>query len=79
MVLDGVTTSSDDDNDALIAANALPIETAQVLASCHSLIVVDNDLVGDPLEKAAFEVHNPSIDLDFNVPELIGHWLVIQE
>ena len=30
-----------------------PIETQQVLGCCHSLLLLDDDLVGDPLEKAA--------------------------
>ncbi|KAK8946005.1 putative cation-transporting ATPase [Platanthera guangdongensis] len=36
-------------------ANKLPRRTVEVLSACHSLVFVDNKLVGDPLEKAALK------------------------
>lgn len=33
----------------------VPVRTQEILASCHSLVFVDNKLVGDPLEKAALK------------------------
>lgn len=34
----------------------VPAEAAEVLSCCQSLVIVDNELIGDPLEKAALEV-----------------------
>jgi magnesium-transporting ATPase (P-type) len=44
--------------DGLLGADdlaALPREAARVMAACHSLVHVDGELVGDPLELAAFQ------------------------
>ncbi|KAM1366232.1 hypothetical protein ACFX2I_044366 [Malus domestica] len=47
----GSTSSTDLEADM----SNLPVRTAEILASCHALVFVDNKLVGDPLEKAALK------------------------
>ena len=37
----------------LVAVKDAPFETQSVLASCNALAILDGELVGDPLEKAA--------------------------
>jgi len=39
-------------DDELSSIGEIPDETLHVLASCHSLVCLDDSLVGDPLEKA---------------------------
>ncbi|KAK9170624.1 hypothetical protein Syun_002764 [Stephania yunnanensis] len=47
----GLSESTDLESDM----SRVPVRTAEVLASCHALVYVDNRLVGDPLEKAAIK------------------------
>ncbi|KAJ6762341.1 CATION-TRANSPORTING ATPASE [Salix koriyanagi] len=47
----GHTESTDLETDM----TKVPVCTAEILASCHALVFVDNKLVGDPLEKAALK------------------------
>jgi len=46
-VEEGVTS-----RDGVIPVESAPTEAIQVLATCHSLVMLDDGLVGDPLEKA---------------------------
>ncbi|XP_009590998.1 putative manganese-transporting ATPase PDR2 isoform X1 [Nicotiana tabacum] len=47
----GLTDSEDLEKEM----TKVPTRTQEILASCHSLVFVDNKLVGDPLEKAALK------------------------
>lgn len=49
LVVEGIALAKDGTKVTAIAD--APIESAQVLATCHSLAHVDDGLVGDPLEK----------------------------
>lgn len=57
LVVEGVAgiLGKDKDLKKINQSSDFPIETVQVMATCHSLVQLDNDLVGDPLEKATLE------------------------
>ncbi|KXJ78797.1 hypothetical protein RP20_CCG003545 [Aedes albopictus] len=50
LVVEGVAGLKKD--TSITAINEIPEHTAHVLGSCHSLVQLDDGLVGDPLEKA---------------------------
>ncbi|XP_036329335.1 manganese-transporting ATPase 13A1 [Rhagoletis pomonella] len=51
LMVEGIVGMSDDIN-AIVPMNRAVDHTIQVLATCHSLVMLDDGLVGDPLEKA---------------------------
>uniref|UniRef100_A0A1I8AK79 Cation-transporting ATPase n=1 Tax=Steinernema glaseri TaxID=37863 RepID=A0A1I8AK79_9BILA len=55
LVVEGIAGyAKGDDSTELIRSPAdLDVQTIQVLATCHSLVKFDEELVGDPLEKAS--------------------------
>ncbi|KAL1491663.1 hypothetical protein ABEB36_012225 [Hypothenemus hampei] len=50
LIVEGVALANNDSK--VTSIQDAPLETLQVLASCHSLAQLDDGLVGDPLEKA---------------------------
>nr|MBE5724989.1 putative cation-transporting ATPase 13A1 [Cucujiformia] len=50
LVIEGVALAEKD--STVTSLSEAPNETIQILASCHSLVQLDDGLVGDPLEKA---------------------------
>ncbi len=55
MVLRGLAGMPEQGQKLLQDVKAASKDTLRVLAACHSLIHIDGDLVGDPLERAAFK------------------------
>ena len=56
LIVEGVAaTPNSKDLKKINQSSELPLETVQVMATCHSLVQLEDDLVGDPLEKATLE------------------------
>merc|ERR1719328_893227 len=51
LIVEGVAGTSEDD-DSLVSLEKSPKESIQVLATCHSLVMMEDGMIGDPLEKA---------------------------
>ncbi|OWR44040.1 ATPase type 13A1 [Danaus plexippus plexippus] len=55
LVVEGVAGIGEHKDATVIPLVEAPMETIQVLASCHSLVQLDDGVVGDPLEKATLK------------------------
>ena len=55
MIVEGVAGTTKDNetkSGSLVPVEDAPKESVQVLATCHSLVMMDDGIIGDPLEKA---------------------------
>ena len=52
LVIEGVAGLNSEKNSEIISAQDAPVDTIKVLATCNSLVQLEDGLVGDPLEKA---------------------------
>ena len=51
LIVEGVAGTEEEDN-SLVSLEKAPKESIQVLATCHSLVMMEDGIIGDPLEKA---------------------------
>ena len=51
LIVEGVAGTNEDEK-ALVTLENAPKESIQVLATCHSLVMMEDGVIGDPLEKA---------------------------
>ena len=59
LLLQGVAGVADHPSQELLTpgkGSVLPLSVEVVLAACQSLVLVEGQVIGDPLEKAALEV-----------------------
>lgn len=64
LILQGVLVSDGEQvSDTISNVSSIPSDVVRVMASCHSLIVLEGNLAGDPLEKAAFQVLQSKMEL----------------
>ena len=61
----------------LIPARESPFETQCVLATCHSLVLLEGDLVGDPMEKVALNAVDWNLSKGRGQPGygIMGYWV----
>ena len=50
LIVEGIAGTSEEEQ-SLIPIEEAPKESVQVLATCHSLVMMDDGMIGDPLEK----------------------------
>ncbi|KAK4337265.1 hypothetical protein RND71_043263 [Anisodus tanguticus] len=64
---EGVAGLTSNESKKISSPSDLPLETTQVMATCHSLVQLDDDLVGDPLEKVTIKFIDWSLIKNDNV------------